>query len=143
MAILEKPTREVGHTNSGIYQQNPTAKNYSCEYIFCEKNNKVGLFVCHLESFCVPLLVRVPQFGNHCLRGSGGCYTWEVGHRLHWSRPCVTCCAFAYVTELRKFMWRHSDLVMMSSWVVDRKSRFFWISGWFGEAIITWFDCCR
>jgi len=29
----------------------------------------VGLFVYHLEGLRVPLLVRVPQFGNHCPKG--------------------------------------------------------------------------
>jgi len=32
---------------------------------FCEEKQKVGLFVYHLEGLRVPLLVRVPQFGNH------------------------------------------------------------------------------
>jgi len=51
---------------SGIHPQNPTGKNYGCEYIFCEEKQKVGLFVYHLEGLRVPLMVRVPQFGNHC-----------------------------------------------------------------------------
>jgi len=33
---------------------------------FCEEKQKVGLFVYHREGLRVPLLVRVPQFGNHC-----------------------------------------------------------------------------
>ena len=62
-----KATREV-HKNSGIYLQNPINKNYSCEYNFCLE--KVGLFVHHVESLHVglPLVVRVPQFGNHCIK---------------------------------------------------------------------------
>jgi len=35
---------------------------------FCEEKQKVGLFVYHLEGLRAPLLVRVPQFGNHCSR---------------------------------------------------------------------------
>jgi len=30
------------------------------------KKQKVGLFAYHLEGLRVPLVVRVPQFGNHC-----------------------------------------------------------------------------
>jgi len=37
---------------------------------YCEEKQKIGLFVYHLEGLSVPLLVRVPQFGNHCYRGS-------------------------------------------------------------------------
>ena len=64
---FSKPTREV-HKNSGIYLQNPISKNCSCEYNFCLE--KVGLFVHHVESLHVglPLVVRVPQFGNHCIK---------------------------------------------------------------------------
>jgi len=56
------------HKNSGIHKQNPTGKNYSCEYIFCEEKQKAGLYVYYLESLRVPLVVRVPQFGNHWFR---------------------------------------------------------------------------
>ena len=40
--------------------RNLSSKNYSCECIFCEEKQKVGLFVYHLEG------LRVPQFENHC-----------------------------------------------------------------------------
>jgi len=65
------PTREV-HKNSGIYLQNPINKNYSCEYNFSPE--KVGLFVHHVETLHVglPLVVRIPQFGNHCIKWTAG-----------------------------------------------------------------------
>ena len=68
---FSKPTKEV-HKNSGIYLQNLISKNYSCEYNFCLE--KVGLFVHHVESLHVglPLVVRVPQFGNHCIKWTAG-----------------------------------------------------------------------
>jgi len=58
--------------NLGIYLQNPINKNYSCEYNFSLE--KVGLFVHHVESLHVglPLVVRVPQFGNHCIKRTAG-----------------------------------------------------------------------
>jgi len=58
------------HKNSGIYQQNLININYSCEYNFCLE--KVDLFIHHLESLRVPLVVRILQFGNHCTK-------WIVG----------------------------------------------------------------
>ena len=68
---FSKTTREV-HKNSGIYLQNLINKNYSCEYNFSLE--KLGLFVHHVESLHVglPLVVRVPQFGNHCIRWTAG-----------------------------------------------------------------------
>jgi len=35
-------------------------------YSFCVEEQK-GL-ACHFEGLRVPLVVRVPQFGNHCLK---------------------------------------------------------------------------
>jgi len=48
--------------------------------LFCEEKQKVGLFVYHREGLRVPLLVRVPQFGNHCfmLRSRNRKF-WKVG----------------------------------------------------------------
>jgi len=68
---FSKPTREV-HKNSGIYLQNPINKNYGCEYNFSLE--KVSLFVYHVESLHVglPLVVREPQFGNHCIKWTAG-----------------------------------------------------------------------
>ena len=65
MAILETNKGSRLHKKLGIYQQNPTGNNYSCEYIFCEEKQKVDLFMYHLEGLRVPLLVRVQQVGNH------------------------------------------------------------------------------
>ena len=39
------------HKCSGIHYQNPTGKNFSGEYIFCEGKQKVGLFAFHLGGF--------------------------------------------------------------------------------------------
>ena len=56
------------HTNSGIYEENTISKSYGCEYIFCEEKQNLGLSTYHLKGLRVPLVVRVPQFGNHCLK---------------------------------------------------------------------------
>jgi len=53
------------HTNFGIYEQNRICKSYDCEYIFCEEKHNLGSFPCRLEGLRVPLVVHVPQFGNH------------------------------------------------------------------------------
>jgi len=41
--LLETNKGSRLHENSGVYQQNPTGKNYSYayEYIFCEEKQKV------------------------------------------------------------------------------------------------------
>jgi len=62
-----KPTREVGCTKiqefiKRIWQVKIIAMNISV------KKNRVGLYVYHLEGLRLPLLVCVPQFGNHCAR---------------------------------------------------------------------------
>jgi len=69
------------HTNSGIYEENPISKSYSCEYIFCEEKQNLGLFTYHLEGLCVPLVVRIPQVGNHCTRWKYFCssFYWKLG----------------------------------------------------------------
>jgi len=36
----------------------------------CEEKQKVGLFAYHLEGLREPLVVRVPQFENHCFKPS-------------------------------------------------------------------------
>jgi len=63
---FSKPIRQV-HKNAGIYSQNPVSKSKAkaVNAVFCEEKQKVSLLVYHLEGLCVPLLVRVPQFGNH------------------------------------------------------------------------------
>ena len=66
MAIFT-PTMEV-HKNSGIYEQNTISKIITMNIFFCLEKQKVGLFVYHLESLRVPLVVLAPQFGNHWLR---------------------------------------------------------------------------
>jgi len=68
LQFLENSNGKSQHKNSGIYQQNPTSKNFSCEYIFCEGKQKAGLFVYHLEGLRAPLVVHVPQFENHWSR---------------------------------------------------------------------------
>ena len=38
--------------------------------LFSQEKQKVGLVVNHRDGLRVPLLVHVPQLGNHCLRSS-------------------------------------------------------------------------
>jgi len=60
---FSKLIREV-HKNAGIYQQNPISKNKM--FFLCVEEQQ-GLAY-HLEGLRVPLVVRVPQFGNHCFK---------------------------------------------------------------------------
>jgi len=56
---------EVGCTKSQEFiNRIQQVKSIAVNIYFCEKQ-KVGLFVYHLEGLGVPLLVHVPQFGNH------------------------------------------------------------------------------
>ena len=57
---FSKLIREV-HKNAGIYYQNSISENKM--YSFCVEEQK-GLTY-HLEGVRVPLVVRVPQFGNY------------------------------------------------------------------------------
>jgi len=64
-----KPTREVSYTKTQEFiNRTRQVKIIAVNIIFCEEEQKVGLFVYHLEGLRVPLLVRVPQFGKDCFR---------------------------------------------------------------------------
>jgi len=59
---------EIVHRNVQIYKQSPTIKSKNFEYGWFVKKQKIGLLKYHLEGLCIPLVVCVPQFGNHCYR---------------------------------------------------------------------------
>jgi len=72
---FQKPTREVGYTKIQEFSHRTRQVQIIVVNIsFCEEKQKVGLFVCQLEGFCIPLQVHVQQFGNHRFKGCGSCH---------------------------------------------------------------------
>jgi len=71
MAIFK--IQQVKYTKIPEFKTEPNWGNYSCEHIYFFKQ-QVDLFTYHLEDLRVPLMVRVPQFGNHC------CMRWKLVH---------------------------------------------------------------
>jgi len=63
MAIFKtnKESRQIQE----FIKQNMVNKNYSCEYIFCEKKEQAGLFAYNLEDLHILLVVLITKFGNH------------------------------------------------------------------------------
>jgi len=63
-----KSTREVCHIKIQEYvNRTLQVKTMAVNTYFCEEKQEVGLFASPVEALRVPQVVRVPQFGNHCI----------------------------------------------------------------------------
>jgi len=65
-----KPTREAGYTNiQEFIIRTRRVKTFAVNTFFGKRNRKQFYSRTTFEGLRVPLLVRVPQFGNHCVKG--------------------------------------------------------------------------
>ena len=106
--------------------RNLSSTNYSCEYIFCEEKQKVGLFVYHVEG------LRVPQFENHWSNGTKQCNCqglptpWQ--HEAHFIFDTIN--ENSFICELQMLLWMQyviqnsnsKSTFLFHSSVADRKS---------------------